>query len=78
MASFPKCHRRLPTVLSGRGARLIDSTGNLMCGAMMMMLYATGECRPSGALKLADADIDSECMMLHVPQGKGGRDRRSS
>jgi site-specific recombinase XerD len=40
---FPKCHKRLPTVLSQEEvARLIDSAGSLMHRAMIMTLYATG------------------------------------
>jgi len=72
---FPKCHRRLPTVLSQEEvARLIDSTGNLMYRAMVMTLYATGV-RRAELCRLKVADIDSDRMILHVRQGKGGRDR---
>jgi site-specific recombinase XerD len=40
---FPKRQRRLPTILDQQEvARLIDSAGNLMHGAMLMMLHATG------------------------------------
>ena len=39
---FPKCPRKLPTVLSPEEvARLIDSARNLMHRTMLMMLYAT-------------------------------------
>jgi integrase/recombinase XerD len=72
---FPKHHRRLPTVLSqDEVARLIDSAGNLMHRAMLMTLYATGV-RRAELCRLRVADIDSERMVLHVQQGKGGRDR---
>ena len=72
---FPKCHKRLPTVLSQEEVtRLIDATGNLMHRAMVMTLYATGV-RRAELCRLKVADIDSERMMLHVQQGKGGRDR---
>src|ERR1035437_6072139 len=57
---FPKCHKRLPTVLSHEEVtRLIDSTGNLMHRAMVMTLYATGV-RRAELCRLKVADIDSE------------------
>jgi integrase/recombinase XerD len=72
---FPKHHRRLPTVLSQEEvSRLIDSTSNLMHRAMVMTLYATGVHRAE-LCRLKVADIDSERMVLHIQQGKGGRDR---
>ena len=72
---FPKQHKRLPTVLSQEEvARLIDSAGNLMHRAMVMTLYATGV-RRAELCRLKVADIDSERMVLHIQQGKGGRDR---
>ena len=72
---FPKQHKRLPTVLSQEEvARLIDATGNLMHRAMVMTLYATGV-RRAELCRLKVADIDSGRMVLHILQGKGGRDR---
>jgi integrase/recombinase XerD len=72
---FPKHSRRLPTVLSQEEvARLIDATGNLMHRAMVMTLYATGV-RRAELCRLKVADIDSERMVLHIQEGKGGRDR---
>jgi integrase/recombinase XerD len=72
---FPKHSRRLPTVLSqDEVARLIDATGNLMHRAMVMTLYATGV-RRAELCRLKVADIDSERMVLHIHEGKGGRDR---
>jgi integrase/recombinase XerD len=69
---FPKLHRRLPTVLSQEEvARLIDATSNLMHRAMVMTLYATGV-RRAELCRLKVADIDSERMVIHVRQGKGG------
>src|SRR5437870_3778881 len=63
---FPKCHKRLPTVLSQEEVtRLIDSTGNLMHRAMVMTLYVTGV-RRAELCRLKVADIDSERMVLHV------------
>jgi integrase/recombinase XerD len=72
---FPKCHKRLPTVLSQEEVtRLIDSASSLMHRAMIMTLYATGV-RRAELCRLKVSDIDSERMVLHIQQGKGGRDR---
>lgn len=72
---FPKHSRRLPTVLSQEEvARLINASGNLMHRAMLMTLYATGV-RRAELCRLKVADIDSERMVLHIHEGKGGRDR---
>ncbi|HEX9198612.1 MAG TPA: tyrosine-type recombinase/integrase [Acidobacteriaceae bacterium] len=72
---FPKRQRRLPTILDQQEvARLIDSAGNLMHRTMMMMLYATG-LRRAEMCHLKVSDIDSKRMVIHVRQGKGGRDR---
>jgi integrase/recombinase XerD len=45
-----------------------------MYRAMVMTLYATG-LRRAELCRLKVADIDSERMVIHVRQGKGGRDR---
>jgi integrase/recombinase XerD len=72
---FPKRARRLPTVLSpDEVALLIDSAKNLMHRAILMTLYATG-LRRAELCRLKVADIDSDRMMIHVHEGKGGRDR---
>jgi len=72
---FPKCHKRLPAVLSqAEVARLIECCGSLMQRAMVMTLYASG-LRRAELCRLKVADIDSQRMVLHVQQGKGGRDR---
>jgi site-specific recombinase XerD len=72
---FPKRQRRLPTVLSQEeAARLIESAQNLMHRTMLMTLYATG-LRRAELCHLKVSDIDSERMVIHVRQGKGGRDR---
>jgi integrase/recombinase XerD len=72
---FPKQHKRLPTVLSQEEvARLIDFAGNPMHRAMVMTLYATGV-RRAELCRLKVADIDSGRMVLHIQQGKDGRDR---
>jgi integrase len=72
---FPKRPRRLPTVLSqDEVARLIDSASNLMHRTILMTLYSTG-LRRAELCALKVVDIDSERMVIHVRQGKGGRDR---
>ena len=65
----------MPTVLSQEEvARLIASAQNLMHRTMLMMLYATG-LRRAELCHLKVSDLDSERMVIHVRQGKGGRDR---
>ena len=72
---FPKRQRRLPTILDQQEvARLIECASNLMHRTMMMMLYATG-LRRAEMCHLKVSDIDSKRMVIHVRQGKGGRDR---
>jgi integrase/recombinase XerD len=72
---FPKRQRPLPTVLSqDEVSRLIDSASNLMHRAILVTLYSTG-LRRAELCSLKVADIDSDRMMIHVHQGKGGRDR---
>ena len=72
---FPKRQRRMPTILSQEEvALLIASAQNLMHRTMLMTLYATG-LRRAELCHLKVSDIDSERMVIHVRQGKGGRDR---
>ena len=71
----PKRQRRMPIVLSQEEVeRLIASARNLMHRTMLMMLYSTG-LRRAELSHLKVSDIDSERMVIHVRQGKGGRDR---
>jgi integrase/recombinase XerD len=71
----PKRQRRMPTVLSQEEVeQLIASARNLMHRTMLIMLYATG-LRRAELCHLKVSDIDSERMVIHVRQGKGGRDR---
>ena len=72
---FPSVQGNCPTVLSPEEVqRLIDSAQNLMRRTMVMTLYSTGV-RCSELCHLKVSDIDSQRMVIHIRQGKGGRDR---
>jgi site-specific recombinase XerD len=72
---FPKRHRRLPEILSPEEmAKLIDSASNLFHRAILMTLYSTGV-RRAELCRLRVSDIDSQRMVVHIHQGKGGHDR---
>jgi site-specific recombinase XerD len=53
---------------------LINSAKNLYHRAMLTTLYSTGM-RRAELCKLKVEDIDSKRMILHIRQGKGGKDR---
>ena len=68
-------HHRVPKILSlEEVTRLIDAAGNLQARAILMTLYSTGM-RRSEVVRLRVEDIDSERMIVHIHQGKGGKDR---
>jgi len=72
---YPKAPQRLPLILSVEEmARLIDAADGLYHRTMLMVLYSTG-IRSAELLLLQVADIDSRRMLIHIRQGKGGRDR---
>ena len=72
---YPKAPQRLPSILSVEEmARLIEAADGLYHRTMVMMLYSTGM-RSAELLQLQIADIDSRRMLIHIRQGKGGRDR---
>ncbi len=72
---FPKLPEKLPTVLSREEvSRLLAASANRMHRTMLMTLYATGV-RRAELCQLKTSDIDSRRMIVHVRQGKGGRDR---
>ena len=72
---YPKAPRRLPQILSVEEmTRLIDAADGLYHRTMLMVLYSTG-IRSAELLQLQVADIDSRRMLIHIRQGKGGRDR---
>jgi integrase/recombinase XerD len=72
---YPKAPRRLPTILTqDEVIRLIDSASNLFHRAMLMTVYSTGM-RRIEMCRLKVEDVDSERMVIHIREGKGGRDR---
>ena len=72
---FPKLPKKLPKVLSREEvSRLLAASANRMHRTMLMTLYATGV-RRAELCQLKTSDIDSQRMVVHVRQGKGGRDR---
>ena len=72
---YPKVQRKLPNILSREEvARLIEASSSLFERALLMVLYGTGMRRAEIA-RLKIADIDSQRMIIHVVNGKGGKDR---
>ena len=55
-------------------AQLINAASNLQARAILMLLYSTG-IRRSELVRLRVEDIDSKRMIVHIRQGKGGKDR---
>jgi site-specific recombinase XerD len=72
---YPRAPRRLPIILTREEAiRLIDSASNLFHRAILITMYSTGM-RRAGLCRLKVEDIDSTRMLIHIRQGKGGKDR---
>ena len=72
---YPKVRRNLPNILSREEvARLIEASSSLFERTLLMVLYGTGMRRAEIA-RLKIADIDSQRMIVHVVNGKGGKDR---
>ena len=72
---YPKAARKLPNILSREEvARLINASSSLFERTLLMVLYGTGMRRAEIA-RLKIADIDSQRMVIHVVNGKGGKDR---
>jgi site-specific recombinase XerD len=72
---YPKKSMRLPVIWSpDEVARLINAAPTPFYRTILMTLYATGMRRAEvAALKITD--VDSARMVLHVQEGKGGKDR---
>jgi len=73
---YPKYpSRRIPKVISPEEvAQLIDAASNLQARTILMTLYSTGM-RRGELVRLQVEDIDSKRMVVHIRQGKGGKDR---
>jgi site-specific recombinase XerD len=72
---YPKKVRHLPGVLSQEEvARLIESADTPFHRILLMTMYATGARRAETA-HLKVSDIDSKRMVVHIREGKGGKDR---
>lgn len=73
--SYPKTPLRLPIILSSEEVRqMIDAASNLFHRAILMTLYSTGM-RRAELTHLKIGDVDSKRMVIHILQGKGGKDR---
>jgi len=72
---YPKTTERLPIILSLEEVRqMIDAASNLFHRAVLMTLYSTGM-RRAELTHLKIGDVDSKRMVIHILQGKGGKDR---
>ena len=72
---YSRAPRRLPIILTREEAiRLIASASNLFHRAMLITMYSTGM-RRAELCRLKVGDIDSTRMLIHIRQGKGGKDR---
>jgi site-specific recombinase XerD len=72
---YPRVPSKLPNVLSREEVtRLIDASSGLFERTLLMVLYGTGMRRAELA-RLKIDDIDSQRMVIHVNNGKGGKDR---
>lgn len=74
---FQRRRRRLPTILSkDEVARLLDAARvHPKRLAILSTLYSTG-LRLGELVRLQISNIDSKAMLVHVRQGKGGKDRQ--
>ncbi len=72
---FAKTPKKLPTILSqAEVLGLFEATTNQKHHVILETLYG-GALRVSEAARLRLRDIDSQRMLIHVDQGKGGKDR---
>jgi site-specific recombinase XerD len=72
---YPRAPRRLPVILTREEAvRMIDSASNLFHRALLITMYSTGM-RRAELCNLKVEDIDSTRMIIHIRQGKRGKDR---
>jgi site-specific recombinase XerD len=74
---YPKQTTKLPVILDKQEVQsLLSTTENIKHKAILMVTYSAG-LRVSETTHLAVSDIDSTRMLIHIRQGKGGRDRYS-
>jgi len=72
---YPRLPQRLPIILSQEEVkRMIDVATSLLHRTLLMTLYSTGM-RRAEITRLKVKDIDSQRMVVHIKQGKGGKDR---
>jgi len=74
--SFVRVPRKLPTVLSIEEVTRVLKAAPIKYRAALSVAYATG-LRASEIVALKVTDIDRERMLIHVEQGKGGKDRNA-
>lgn len=75
MIAFAKKPKKLPCVLGAEEVeKLLGCARPAKLRMVLATLYAAG-LRLDEALHLKPADVDSSRMLLHVRQGKGGKDR---
>ena len=73
--AYARAPRKLPVVLSAEEVvRFLEAVPSLKYRTALTTAYATGM-RASETVSLKAADIDSARMVIHVRQGKGGKDR---
>lgn len=73
--SYPKAPQRLPVILSQDEVKaMINAATSLLHRTLLMTLYSTGM-RRAEVTRLKVNDIDSQRMVVHIKQGKGGKDR---
>ncbi len=69
--------RKIPTILSAEDVtRLIDAAGSLKYQAAFSIGYGAG-LRRNEVVHLKISDINSERMLIHVEEGKGGKERNA-
>lgn len=75
--SLPRLRKlkKLPTVLSHEEVRrLLRSCNDLRTKSLLSLIYSAG-LRISEACNLELCDLDGDRMLIHIRQGKGGKDR---
>jgi integrase/recombinase XerD len=71
----PRRPKRLPVILSGSEVEaLLEAVESIKYRAALMTAYGAG-LRIGEVCRLQVEDIDSRRMLLHIRDGKGGRDR---